>query len=320
MLQFRVLQSWIEQIKQESLAHNVLAAPFIFEAAAMRKCDRKATSGFLTGKPGNRRPVKRENYYGAADADANSESWNKETDKTKIFKAHEKVMQKVAKGKMRITFDYGTVDTDITINTDVCVSKIENRLLQAKKDKMINHLFGVTRAYTYFCARNGMFAIHLEDSDALSANVHVSGDGKKYWICVMPESMRILEAAVRRIVKKHEEGKPEKDRTQSNCEDLMRHKELYLPVSFLDDHEIKYHVVEQAEGEMVVPLPRCYHQGFNWGNTANVAVNMVTDWWCEYGMTAKKVSSNKMIRATLIITLHCSVLVRRKRVTICWHN
>jgi hypothetical protein len=293
LLQFRVPQSWIEQIKREPLAQNVLAATFMFEAAAMRKCDRKATGGFLAGKPGKRRPVKREKYYEAADRDADSESWNKESERNKIFKAHEKVMQKVAKGKMRIMFDYGTVDTDITSKTDVCVSKIDNRLLQAKKDKMINHLFGVTRAYTYYCARNGMFAIHLEDSDALSANVHVSGEGKKYWICVMPESMPILEAAVRRIVKKQEETKPENERTQSNCEDFMRHKELYLPVSFLDDYEIKYHVVEQEEGEMVVTLPRCYHQGFNWGNTANVAVNMVTDWWCEYGMTAKKVSSRK---------------------------
>ena len=156
------------------------------------------------------------------------------------------------------------------------------------KEKVFgSHISGETSAWTYYSVNGSHFGMHLEDADALSFNVNLTGD-VKFWVVVMPEDKQQLENVI-------------KSANMATFEDILRHKQFYFPMSFLNKNHVRYYAVPQRAGYIILTLPRAYHQGFSMGWSINVAVNMLCSWWIEYGMAAKHVSNYVSFLLVIII-------------------
>jgi hypothetical protein len=261
-----------------------------FKSAGIGRAGLKSSGEFIVMDDSmnpSRTRIDTQKYEEAAQRNLPSQEWNSAQDNDEIFQKHQSVISRIARGLLTYTFLYAIKFYDITKGSKMIhISEISNLLQDAIQDNWFPHLSGVTTAWTYVCLMDGIFGMHLEDSDALSFNVHVGGAGKKFWICILPESMELFEKVVRDILEKNESA----GAVWTTCLDFMRHKSHYFTTSFLEKHNIKYTVVVQEEGDIVLTLPRCYHMGFNHGSSTHVAINMLCRWWIPFGIASKHVS------------------------------
>ena len=63
------------------------------------------------------------------------------------------------------------------------------------------------------------------------------------------------------------------------CTNFWNHKSIILHPSFLKSHNIKYHVVYQKPGMMIVTGIHCLHQVINVTQTLATTCNYATDDW-----------------------------------------
>lgn len=70
------------------------------------------------------------------------------------------------------------------------------------------------------------------------------------------------------------------------CQDVLKHKEVNLLLEYFHKHDIRYTIVVQRPGEIVLTSPYAYHMGFNAGYNINVAVNMIAPYWIDFGLIA----------------------------------
>ncbi|OAL42566.1 JmjC-domain-containing protein, partial [Pyrenochaeta sp. DS3sAY3a] len=104
--------------------------------------------------------------------------------------------------------------------------------------------------------------LHVEDGGAGSANLLVGG-ADKHWLVIHRSSASKLEKCVR---KEFRQPKP--------CSQFVRHYNLILSPSWLEERGISYEIVTHRAGEMLVTLPGLtYHQVCNTGCNFAVAIN-----------------------------------------------
>ena len=294
--QFKAPAEWLNDGDGFKFPDRATVDKYYFEQANMRKSQRKITGGFLQGGRAAASGRKKDgqcsiqSYFLEAKQDGVSDNWTSKNGHERIVKAHEKWIRRLCQQRGTLTFDYA-IDTekDVTSGSKVCVSDIKNEMSKALQRGWLGKgMSGITSAWTYYPADSSHFAMHLEDGDALSFNVNLKG-GCKYWITVLPEDKKLLETRVAEIVRNAKYGE-QCDRKKAQCEDVLRHKEHYFPIRFLERIGVKFYVVPQEVGDIIVTLPHCYHQGFQAGESINVAMNMLCKWWLIYGVTASHVS------------------------------
>lgn len=129
---------------------------------------------------------------------------------------------------------------------------------------------GISLISLYICLGPHVpFALHSEDWDLHSINVHLAG-APKYWVVIWPDDYEKLEAL---------SGPPPSD--GKYCSQYVRHRYLWIPLETLDNASIRYTIVIQRPSQVVVTLPKAYHYGFNEGPNFNEAVN-----WAPYDYDA----------------------------------
>ena len=126
------------------------------------------------------------------------------------------------------------------------------------------HVPGIHWPYAYEAgpAFGAPFLMHREDLDFYSLNYLY--EGEKCWIIIPPDSADLLE-------NKSRESMP--DFYSSSCSQVIRHRPTFFPPELLQKWNIPYTAFIQHRGEIVVTLPRAYHQGFSCGYTLAEAVN-----------------------------------------------
>ena len=144
-------------------------------------------------------------------------------------------------------------------------SKSRDRLAQTKQA-----IPGIHTPYAYQSGKDfgAPFALHQEDFGLFSFNYLYHGT--KIWIIVHPADRAKLEDGLQ------ENGlrKP-----SDRCAQFVRHKALFCPTPILDKWDVRYTVLRQRAGEVVITLPRAYHQGFSVGFTLAEAVNFANESW-----------------------------------------
>ena len=90
--------------------------------------------------------------------------------------------------------------------------------------------------------------------------------GIKPWVVVAPGEKQKVEDIIW-------EELPEKKRPKHRCSQWIRHCSLWILTKFLDTHQIRYKVLVQQPGHMVVTLPNTLHEGYSWNHTGAEAIN-----------------------------------------------
>lgn len=234
----------------------------------MSTVDRKASrGGFLKGlSHGSKNKVSCKNYLRKAENDKFSRRWNSAETKEEMVREHEKAVREICDIGGKIKFEYAVNKDDLTKGSSVVVSEISNLLRDAIDKGWFSAMSGITDPWTFISGCNGRFQCHPENSDLLSFNVNVKG-GTKVWVIILLESRQTLEDVTTGILL--DAGGDEKDRSRNTIGSLFRHKEFFFPLSFLDKYRIKYYLLLQEVGTVVVTLQRCLHFGWNWGHTVN---------------------------------------------------
>lgn len=116
----------------------------------------------------------------------------------------------------------------------------------------------------------GLFRLHKEDFGLMSANYCYFG--RRVWTIIHQSSIALLEQKLRRFLK--QEGI-----SLDECDQWVQHQELFLSSSFLDRAEVKYDVVLQDEGDMIITSGYCYHQGICVGRTFSEAMSLAPNGW-----------------------------------------
>ena len=257
---------------------------FRMRRTVMSDRDERMTGGFVT----NVRPDKQDKQYTisrqeyAAEGKQMSDAWAGDGDVRQldtIMERHEAWLQRLIKDRQVHTYHYAMSDEDITRGKGtVAVSKIKNLLRDAVKKKWIKKTGGVTDAWLYHSMTGCPFSLHPEDFDLLSFNVNLS-HGVKVWLCILPESRELIERRVKQLY-------------PSTCADVMRHKMFYFPRQFLDTLGVRYIIIAQTRGRVMLTLPNCLHQGFNISPSVHVAVNMASIKWIPFGLLSSEASSS----------------------------
>lgn len=290
-----------------------------FRAAGATREDQQLTGGFLFGgmqcsKRGRWSTQQSSGRYFAEHSTAFGKEWTEKENDYDAVVAHEQAMARLCDDSRNVfSFPYA-IDraTDVTAGTAVHVTAIPNEMAKGVARGWLgaDGMSGVTSAWSYFCGDLSTAAMHAEDGDALSVNFNLKG-GTKYWIAVWPEDKRLLEQRVKEQMAASVDRNEQRQSAQ--CGDPLRHKQHYLPMRFLDRIGVRYYVVAQAEGVVVVTLPRSLHQVFQRGSSINVAMNMLCRWWLPFGMTASHVSRELLVPflpSVLCFAIH-SAVVRR---------
>ena len=127
---------------------------------------------------------------------------------------------------------------------------------------------GITQAYDYVGdGSNSISGMHEENDGLVSCNLNLFGI--KVWIIINRENSEKLKKILKEKVKDE----------MKHCTNFWNHKNIILHPSFLKSHNIKYHVVYQKPGMMVVTGIHCFHQVINITQTLATARNYATDDW-----------------------------------------
>ena len=154
------------------------------------------------------------------------------------------------------------------------VSRLDSLLSRTLKRKNIT-LKGVNSAYLYFGMWRSLFAWHTEDLDLYSVN-YLHFGAPKFWYAIAPEDRERFEILAQGMV-------PEMWRA---CPEFLRHKELLISPTLLEQNGIPFTRMIQHPGEFVVTFPGSYHSGFNTGFNCAESCNFATEAWVEYGECA----------------------------------
>jgi jumonji domain-containing protein 2 len=98
----------------------------------------------------------------------------------------------------------------------------------------------------------------------------------KFWYAIAPEDRERFEILAQGMV-------PEMWRA---CPEFLRHKELLISPTLLEQNGIPFTRMVQHPGEFVVTYPGSYHSGFNTGFNCAESCNFATEAWVEYGECA----------------------------------
>ena len=154
------------------------------------------------------------------------------------------------------------------------VSRLDSLLSRTLKEKNIT-LDGVNSSYLYFGMWRALFAWHTEDCDLYSVN-YLHYGAPKFWYAVAPEDRERFEILAQGMV-------PEMWRA---CPEFLRHKELLISPTLLEQNGIPFTRMMQKPGEFVVTYPGSYHSGFNCGYNCAESCNFATEAWVEIGEDA----------------------------------
>jgi hypothetical protein len=75
-----------------------------------------------------------------------------------------------------------------------------------------------------------------------------------------------------------------------DCAAIMQHKNISFHPDLLTQHGIKYEIVEQKEGDIMIIGNETYHQGWSYGKTECVSLNFTLLNWILGEPSALKVS------------------------------
>jgi hypothetical protein len=106
--------------------------------------------------------------------------------------------------------------------------------------------------------------MHVEDSELYSLN-YLHAGAHKYWFVIDPRNAQRLE---RRICESRHLPSP-----QQQCSLFVRHQSLWVPVEVLTLWDIRYTMLQQKAGKLVITAPGAYHQGWNGGWNVAEAIN-----------------------------------------------
>ena len=154
------------------------------------------------------------------------------------------------------------------------VSRLDSLLSRTLREKNIT-LDGVNSSYLYFGMWRALFAWHTEDCDLYSVN-YLHYGAPKFWYAVAPEDRERFEILAQGMV-------PEMWRA---CPEFLRHKELLISPTLLEQNGIPFTRMMQKPGEFVVTYPGSYHSGFNCGYNCAESCNFATEAWVEIGEDA----------------------------------
>ena len=98
----------------------------------------------------------------------------------------------------------------------------------------------------------------------------------KFWYAIAPEDRERFEILAQGMV-------PEMWRA---CPEFLRHKELLISPTLLEQNGIPFTRMMQRPGEFVVTYPGSYHSGFNTGYNCAESCNFATKAWVEIGEEA----------------------------------
>ena len=131
------------------------------------------------------------------------------------------------------------------------------------------HYPGIHSSYVYMSSPAGSaFALHVEDFYLNSANILYEG-APKLWIVIAPSSKDRLESHVAGL----------KDSTALLCGQFVRHRFLLPQPSVLRQWGIRFKVVLQWPGFLMLLQPHAYHYGLNLGANIAEAINYADPEW-----------------------------------------
>jgi [histone H3]-trimethyl-L-lysine9/36 demethylase len=134
---------------------------------------------------------------------------------------------------------------------------------------------GVSSAYLYFGMWRSFFAWHTEDADLYSLN-YLHFGAPKFWYSISPSHRKRFETLL--------QGRfPELFRS---CAEFLRHKELLVSPTILQQNGIPCYRTMQYPGEFIVTYPGSYHSGFNCGFNCAESTNFATRAWIPFGRLA----------------------------------
>ena len=131
---------------------------------------------------------------------------------------------------------------------------------------------GVSSAYLYFGMWRSLFAWHTEDADLYSLN-YLHFGAPKFWYSIAPEHRKRFEILLQGTF-------PELSRS---CTEFLRHKELLVSPTILQQNGIPFYRTMQYPGEFIVTFPGSYHSGFNCGFNCAESTNFATRAWIPFG-------------------------------------
>ena len=112
-----------------------------------------------------------------------------------------------------------------------------------------------------------IFACHVEDFYLHSLNhLHV---GRKVWKVIPPAHTEGFE----RMLKSSDKS------IATDCAQFLRHASTYFQRSNLSRWDIPFTLIDQRAHQIVITLPKAYHQGFSTGYTRAEAVNYANCSW-----------------------------------------
>ena len=124
------------------------------------------------------------------------------------------------------------------------------------------------------------FPLHTEDMDLGAVN-YLHWGKAKIWIVVGDSEGKKLERKIKEDLVKNSQ-------VETNCDNIIRHKDFIVTRKFLSDNDIKYTVLYQNAKEFVVTFPRGFHQGFNLGLNFAEATNFANEQWLEFARKGKQ--------------------------------
>jgi len=131
-----------------------------------------------------------------------------------------------------------------------------------------SHYPGIHSPYAYVSTGPGaMFALHVEDFYLLSANLLHAG-APKIWAVVHPSHSDKLEACLVTHLG-----------LEAKCSQFVRHQNIMLPPSLFRQWQIRFALVCQKPGDLILLNNRAYHMGGNVGANIAEAINFCQDDW-----------------------------------------
>jgi hypothetical protein len=100
-----------------------------------------------------------------------------------------------------------------------------------------------------------MFSINLEDHRLFSLNYHYRG-ASEFWVIVQPSLGPALKACLATYL---EDVWGVAHSNPPCCSQFVRHMSIWVGLKALDAWGIKYEVVEQRPGELIITAPGAYH-------------------------------------------------------------
>jgi hypothetical protein len=136
----------------------------------------------------------------------------------------------------------------------------ENTLHPGTQLRRLGTIPGINTLYWHLGKKNSGTALHCEDADLRSCNLVVS-PGYKIWLMVHYDDNEKLENLVRQRW------------ATGDCGQAVRHLNLFLPPSALDEAGIRFDVIVAGQTELVATRPRQYQLVVNYTDCLAVSIN-----------------------------------------------